>query len=302
MTQRPAGAATRDPGVLRLALTVPEGVPIELELATRGERLTAFLIDLMLLMLVGLALALVIGAAWDGALEYQDGWLLAIIALLVFFLRSGWFLTLEIRGRGRTPGKRLAGLRVVDAAGGPLRVHALVARNLMREVELWLPLTLLLAPETLLPGASAGVQLLSGLWVLGLLFFPVFHPAGARLGDLVAGTRVVRAPKAVLLPELGLRKTDAPARVFTSIQLSIYGIFELQMLEKALRIQDQAGDRRETLIQVSRLIRKKLTWDGDAHDRDAEPFLRDFYAALRRQLEERLRLGRRKKDKHDKRG
>lgn len=302
MTQRPAGAATREPGVLRLALTVPEGVPIELELATRGERVAGFLIDLLLLVLVGVALLLVIGAATDGALEDQDGWLLAIVVLLLFFLRSGWFLTLEIRGRGRTPGKRMAGLCVVDAAGGPLRVQALVARNLMREVELWLPLTLLLAPEALLPGASGALQLLGGLWVLGLLFFPVFHPQGARLGDLVAGTRVVRAPKAVLLPELGLRKPDAPTRAFTSEQLSVYGIFELQMLEKALRIQDRAGDRRETLVQVSRLIRKKLSWDGDAQDRDAEPFLRDFYAALRRQLEERLRLGKRKKDKHDKRG
>lgn len=302
MTTRPTGVATRESGVLRLALTVPEGVPIELELATRGERCAAFLMDFLLLALVGLAVGLVFSAAAPRGFGRGSGWDTVLLALFVLFLRSGWFLTLEVRGRGRTPGKRMAGLRVVDASGGPLRVEALVSRNLMREVELWLPLTLLIAPDALLPGAGTVVRLLASIWVLGLLLFPVFHPAGARLGDLVAGTRVVRAPKAVLLPELGLTKTGAPARVFTTAQLTVYGIFELQMLEKALRIQDHAGDRRATLVQVSRLIRTKLGWDEDARDADAEPFLRDFYRALRMHLEERMRLGRRKKDKHDRRG
>jgi uncharacterized RDD family membrane protein YckC len=228
------------------------------------------------------------------------GWTIVVLLLLAFFLRSGWFMFLELQGRGRSLGKRAAGLRCVDAAGAPLTVQAIVARNLMREVELWIPLMVLLQPSALLPGAAQPVQTIAALWALGLLLFPAFHPTGARLGDLVAGTRVVRSPKARLLPELSARtEVSTSTRAFTPAQLSIYGVFELQTLEKALRLPDDPAAGRETLTEVSRLIRAKIGWKGDERPRDAEPFLRDFYAALRRHLEERLRLGQRKKDKHD---
>jgi len=284
----------------RLALSVPEGVPIELELASRGERAVGFVLDALLLLLLLAALTLLLAFAVQAPVGSLAGWAIVVWLLAFFLLRSGGFLWLELRGRGRSPGKRAAGLRIVDAAGAPLTVQALVARNLMREVELWLPLTFVLAPDALLPGLSGPIQLVAGLWVLGLLLFPCFHPSGARLGDLVAGTRVVRAPRALLLPELSASTARAPAeRAFTHAHLDVYGIYELQMLEKALRLEQDLTARRATLVQVSQLVRAKVGWRGDERDQDAEPFLRDFYAALRRHLEDRLRLGKRKRDKHD---
>lgn len=292
------------PGLGRLDLTVPEGVPLALELASRGERVAAFALDALLLLLALLVLGLLVGAALPAPWQTQesgDGLLLALAWLLFFAARAGWFLIWELRGRGRSPGKRWTGIAVVDAAGGPLRTESIVARNLTRELELWLPLSFLLAPGSLLPGVDGLLRLGAGLWVLVVACFPAFHPEGARLGDLLAGTRVVRKPALRLKPELSTPRHPerAPARVFSREQLAVYGVYELQMLETALRIEDGAFDRRATLVQVARAIQRRIGWPEPEPDARAEAFLREFYAALRAHQEDNLRLGRRKEDQHD---
>ncbi len=290
------------PGLGALELPVPEGVALRLELASRGERVAAFGLDFLLLVaaMALLALLFALGNLGGGPTGRSAGLLQAAALLLFFLARSGWFLLLEVRGRGRSPGKRWAGLTIVDASGGPVRPGAIVARNLTRELELWLPLSLLVAPEAFLPGIDLPLRLLATAWVLVVGAFPAFHPEGARLGDLVAGTRVVRAPRARLRPELGAPRAEAaPRRAFSPGQLAIYGVYELQTLETALRIDGGAYDRRATLVEVARAIRKRIAWPVAERDADAEGFLREFYAALRAHLEGALRLGRRKEDQFD---
>lgn len=300
----PAGPALQGPRpAARLSLVVPEGVALELELGSLGERAYAFGLDLLLLVLALLGAALLLGGALGASaslpqLAAAPGWLLALGWLLLFVLRTGWFLLLEVAGRGRSPGKRLAGLRVVDASGAPLGVRALVARNLLREVELWLPLTLLAAPEGVLPEAGPWVRAAASLWAVGLALFPFLHPTGARLGDLVGGTRVVRAPRVVLRPDLA-EAASTHARAFSPAHLAVYGELELAALERALRMEAHLPGRERMLVELSRLVRARTGWPGDSAPADAEPFLRDFYAAQRRHLEERLRRGERKRDKHD---
>ena len=58
-------------------------------------------------------------------------------------LRNGWFTLFEMGGRGATPGKRLLGLRVVARDGARLTGGAVIARNAMREIEVFLPLSFL---------------------------------------------------------------------------------------------------------------------------------------------------------------
>lgn len=291
------------PGARSITVVVPEGVALTLELGSLGERAYAFAVDFLLLLgvlLGGLALVLLAlgGDVTVGMLEAMPGWVLALGWLTVFLLRTGWFLLLELAGRGRSVGKRLAGLRVVDARGEPMGVRALVARNLMREVELWLPLGLLLAPETLMPDAAPWLRVLSSVWVLGLLLFPALHPSGARLGDLVAGTRVVRAPRVVLWPDLAEPHASVQ-RPFLDTHLKVYGEAELAALERLLRMDARLPGHQATLVELSRLVRARTGWSHDERPEDAEPFLRDFYAAQRRHLEDRLRRGDRKRDKHD---
>jgi hypothetical protein len=127
----------------------------------------------------------------------------------------------------------------------------------------------------------------------GLL--PLFNRDRLRVGDLVAGTVVVRTPDAVLLEDLA----DAPARealTFTDAQLDVYGVYELQVLEDVLRGRGRAGHA-DAVQTVAAKVRGKIGWSGPPVA--DEPFLDAFYAALRGRLERRLLFGKRRADKHD---
>ena len=116
-----------------------------------------------------------------------------------------------------------------------------------------------------------------------------------RLGDLVAGTWVVRAPTRRLLPDMAIAPTAyATVRFdFTPAQLDAYGVKELQVLEDVLRRRQI-----ETIRGVAERIRVKIGWTRGPDESDFD-FLDAYYAALRRRLEQLMLLGRRRKDKHD---
>jgi uncharacterized RDD family membrane protein YckC len=281
-------AAAEAKGLERRIVT-PEGIPLRIELARAGDRAGAFLLDFLLQTVVTVAIVLLAGAAAD----FEGGWGLALAFLVVFFVRSFYFIWFEIRWQGRTPGKRAVGARVMDAAGGPLRSEAVVVRNLMRELELWVPVTFLFAPHLVWPDAPGWARLLFSVWAFVFLLMPLFNRSRLRVGDMVAGTMVVVAPRAVLLPDLGEGAPEEAACAFTDEQLSVYGIYELQVLEDLLRRRDPG--RHEALRAVEAQIRRKIGFDGEVK---TDWFLRDFYQALRARLERKMLLGKRKKDKH----
>src|SRR4051794_35847892 len=92
----------------------------------------------------------------------------AVFLTLSFLLTWSWHVWFETRGHGRTPGKRALSLRVVDARGLPVSLYQSLARNIVRVVDF--------APAFY--GVGAAVSL--------------FDPARRRLGDIVAGTLVIR--------------------------------------------------------------------------------------------------------------
>jgi uncharacterized RDD family membrane protein YckC len=279
-------------------IVTPEGVPLIFRLAERGERAAAVLIDLVI-MFVGIAavvLAFVFGLSWIGV----SGVAIGLIILISFLIRSFYFIYFELRWQGQTPGKRALGIRVIDRKGGYLRPDAVFARNLLREVELFLPITLLNLPGD---GSSGWITLLTLGWVGILLLLPFFNKDRLRAGDMVAGTWVIAAPKALLLSDVaaGAARSKGsavvldPAFPFTRTQLEIYGIYELQTLEDLLR--QKGPQSAETRDEVTRRIQRKIGWIGD-EDVDPERFLKAFYAALRAHLENRLLFGERRENKH----
>ncbi len=273
---------------LERRIVTPEGIPLRIELARAGDRAGGFLLDLLIQFVLIGALVLLTWASTG----WEDGWGLAFVFLAIFLVRSFYFIWFEIRWQGRTPGKRVVGTRVMDAAGGPLRSEAVVVRNLMREVEVWLPVTFLFAPHIVWPDAPGWARLLFSLWAFVFLLMPIFNRSRLRVGDMVAGTMVVVAPRAVLLPDLGATVSEATYE-FTAEQLSVYGIYELQVLEDLLRRTDPG--RGDAFAAVEKQIRRKIRFEGEVK---TERFLRDFYQALRAHLERRMLLGKRKKDKH----
>ena len=284
-------------------IVTPEGVPVRFRVAAAGDRAAAFVIDTLLIALVLFVVLLlaVVGLGFSGF----DSWLGAFTILFVFAVRQFYFAWFESRPRGATPGKRRLGIRVVDAAGGPLSTEAILVRNLTRDVEAWIPLQVLLAPQALWPGAPGWARFVSVLWLLVFALMPLFNRRRMRVGDMVAGTLVVVAPEAQLLADLG-RKTASsrgveappPLHAFTDEQLDVYGIYELQVLEEVLRRGRGAAGDREALKTVAERIRTKIAWTPPSGRADPEGFLKDFYAALRARLERRMLLGKRKEDKY----
>jgi len=277
-------------------IVTPEGVRLGLKLGDAGERAGAFLIDFCFT-IAGLLLVVLL-IQWTGI---PDGWVQAFLAITIFALTNFYFLFFELRWQGMTPGKRLLGLRVVDRKGGPLTAEAIVARNLMRQVEFWIPLMALLAPEQLIASGPGWAKLLCITWLIILALLPLFNKDRLRVGDLVGGTMVVFRPKAMLLPDIGADKrvsTLAPARTFsfTREQLRVYGIFELQVLEDVLRKADGI-DRIQSLTAVADKIKTKIGWPRNDWYVDPESFLREFYVALRAHHEKNILFGKRVTDK-----
>ncbi|HET6980626.1 MAG TPA: RDD family protein [Myxococcaceae bacterium] len=270
-------------------LETPEGVPIQLELASVGDRLVAVMIDLFLMNVIGVLLAIIV--LLTGARGRAE--LAAAVMLVLFFLiRCFYFPILELRWRGQTPGKRATRIRVISRTGGPLTAQAVVARNLLRELELFQPMVILLAPAAIAGGFPAWVGLIAGLWVLVFALLPLVNRDHLRAGDLVAGTMVVRAPPMLLLDDLGAARGQ-PALQFRVDQLDIYGAYELQTLEAVLRLGNTL-ENAGALTAVAEQIQKRIGWTPGTERVGPFEFLSTFYAAQRARLEQRLLLGERR--------
>ena len=151
----------------------PEHVDVRFELAGVGSRVAAGLLDLLLLCL-GLLLLWVGGGTIVSDIAsphgMASGWLTAGLILLTFCLVWGYFTLFEALNGGRTPGKQLLGIRVVMDTGRSLTPQAAVVRNLVRFIDCYFPA---------LPFAPALLSI-------------ALHPSNKRLGDMAAGTIVVR--------------------------------------------------------------------------------------------------------------
>jgi uncharacterized RDD family membrane protein YckC len=154
----------------RVSIPTPEGVELELVLAGIGSRMVGAMVDALLKMVVLLALWLV-----TGALASDSGGGFVVLAGIVasFLVFWGYDVAFETLASGRTPGKRAAGLRVVRLGGEPVGFLASAVRNLLRLVDMQ-------------PGLLYAVG-------AGTIFF---SQRNQRLGDLAAGTLVVRERRA----------------------------------------------------------------------------------------------------------
>lgn len=269
---------------LRRSFVTPEGVDLRIELGSAGERAGAFVIDLLAILVVLIVATIAIAyLAWA---SHQGAF--AVLWLLGFFvLRNGWFALFELSGSGATPGKRLVGLRVVARDGARLTGGAVIARNAMREIELFLPLSFL-GSQAVHGWADSALTLFALGWSGIFLLFPLFNRDRLRVGDLLAGTWVVHTVRGKLGSDL-VEPVERERRVFSEAALGLYGVYELQMLEEVLR-----GGSDEAIVTVAATIRRKA---GLPDDHDDRGFLTDYYAALCGRLERGLLVGRRRADK-----
>jgi hypothetical protein len=181
------------------------------------------------------------------------------------------------------------GLRVVARDGARLTGGAVIARNAMREIEVFLPMSFLFQ-QAAQGTADAFLTLFALVWSGIFLFFPLFNRDRLRVGDLVAGTWVVRSAGGALGADL-VHGVERPRRTFSESALDLYGVYELQTLEAVLR-----DGRADAVATVAWTIRNKA---GIEDDGDDYGFLSDYYAALCVRLERGLLVGRRRENKFE---
>ena len=158
-------------------LSTPEHAALEFELAGLGSRFMAHVIDLLLIVLVllGFWLFLLLGPVSLlvrdalGASESFGSYGIALMILVSFVVIWGYFFLIEGYFQGITPGKKYMGLRVLREDGLPIGFYESAVRNFVRAADAFPP------PTYLLGGAVIHLD-----------------PSGKRLGDMVAGTIVIR--------------------------------------------------------------------------------------------------------------
>ncbi|MDR1966331.1 MAG: RDD family protein [Synergistaceae bacterium] len=272
------------------SIETPEGVSLRVALATRMERVSAFLLDMAFMGAAVFCLCLLIIPLFFSGTDMPIG--MTLILFLAFIVRILYFTHFELAWQGATPGKKICGLRVINRSGGPLAPSAVIARNLTREVEFFLPLGIFLSLDASL-GVARQLALLG--WTCAIAALPLFNRDHLRAGDIIGGTVVISMPKRALKGDLSERgqSADGAAYAFSPSQLAIYGAFELQALEELLR--HPPSDL--ALEEVCGKIRRKIGYAENIERHDVRRFLGDFYAAERAALEHGQLFGHFKADK-----
>jgi uncharacterized RDD family membrane protein YckC len=154
-----------------------------------GSRFLAALIDALVLAAVLVALVIVTvlaGQNLRGAIAYAAA---AIGVLIINVVFLGYFVFFEIIWNGQSPGKRAMGLRVVKTSGYPITPVTALIRNVVRLVD-WLP----------------------AFYAVGVITM-IANRHARRLGDLVAGTLVIKEKRYASLSSLSsTRSAPAPSR------------------------------------------------------------------------------------------
>jgi uncharacterized RDD family membrane protein YckC len=216
-----------------LEVRTPESIAFRYELAGLGSRFLALAVDqaIQIAVLVAIFGGLVTAAfravghrhaAAPVADKLGESLAIAIVVVISFIVLFGYFIAFEALWNGQTPGKKLVGIRVVRDGGYPIDFGASLIRNLIR----------------------VGEQLL-GYYLFGAIS-ALISPENKRLGDLAAGTIVVRdAPLAQPTPHAPTAYLDGNERTLI-----------MQFLERRDALND---DRRaEIAAQLAARVRDRV--------------------------------------------
>ena len=240
-----------------LHIRTAEQVGISYEVAGIGNRVLAAFFDVLFIAIIVLGLSFIVTRAILPQLNLPPSATFTIVAGLVVALYLitpfAYWVVLETFWNGQTLGKRIVGIRVLRDDGSPVGFFAIATRAILRILDL---VPILLPVDVVLMVASRKAQ---------------------RLGDLVAGTVVVKARVERDFAKLRTR-SDAGATDLTVRALS--GESQRLIREFALREQGlRPAARAEVARAIARTIRPQVP-ESAAHPDDVE-FLRAVAAALR---------------------
>ncbi len=223
-------------------MRTPESIAFSYELAGIGSRFLAVAIDFTIQLLIVAVLAFGLAlAAWNSpkAPAHQSAtpsWAVnAAIGFLIFVLFLifyGYFILFEAYWNGQTPGKRLMGLRVVRDGGYPIDFTASLVRNLIRVGE-----------------ATIGSYAIAAVTAM-------LSPENKRLGDLAAGTIVVREERMQSPGRLLADIRETPVYAATAYATGEERAIIKRFLERRDQIEPQR--RRSIAYQLAQRVRDRL--------------------------------------------
>ncbi len=265
----------------QLSIDTPELVAIEMPLAGIGSRFIALLVDYLICGAGLVFLLLVFAVVLPGIRAFSNissQWAMAFVIIILFLLQWGYFTLFEAFWNGRTPGKRVARIRVIQRSGRAIGLFESMARNLVRYVD-QLPF----------------------FYAVGVIamFATKQHQ---RLGDLAAGTLVVRdrEEEAPLWGESGARtftaqsftaSTPAPEPHF-AVTLPATGIAKLSTAD--LEVLEGFFSRRfDMSLETRRALAQRIATALQAKSGlEAPPgaSVETFLEATARQLRDQARM------------
>jgi uncharacterized RDD family membrane protein YckC len=247
----------------RLDIDTPEQIALELPLAGIGSRFLALTVD-TLLQVVAVVAIIIVGVIIASSTTASDWPMLdrffsqtigaIVMVLLPFCLYWGYFAFFEILWQGRTPGKRIAGIRVIHQTGRPMTAIECIGRNLMR-----------------------GVDIIPGMYGVGLICM-MCNKQNKRLGDFIAGTIVVHDKTIeAAAPNWGNKSEAATLQP----EIAKLSADDLVLIETYLsrRYEINQVVRRTTAERIVAMIAQKTGMPKPADQADD-----DFLEAIARQL------------------
>jgi uncharacterized membrane protein SpoIIM required for sporulation/uncharacterized RDD family membrane protein YckC len=210
-------------------IETPELVTFSYTIAGAGSRVVAALIDYLVCLI--LFVALIAGFAFIGAsspfsgrASASDAWALAIVVLGQFFILWGYYVLWEGLADGQTPGKRYMRLRVVSDGGYSVTFAGSAIRNLVRIVDMQPVFTY-------------------GLGIGSILL----NKQGKRLGDLAAGTLVVRE-------QLIRRESGIGNRSSARLGTTPVGARQARLTDDEYAVLERFMERRASLDDARRVL------------------------------------------------
>jgi uncharacterized RDD family membrane protein YckC len=263
-----------------LSISTPENVAFGYDVAGIGSRFLAAVVDtliiLVLQVVVNLTLLALVLSLFRDRLDFDSpavGWLIAAFGLIAFAFFWGYYIFFEMLWNGQSPGKRWAGLRVIRTDGTPITLAESIVRNLVRIVD-FLP-------------AYYGVGVVT-MFVNG---------QSRRLGDLAAGTLVVRdratvtleslaarpaAPLAPALPSAADPASPSPTTPATGWPVERLTSHDLEMAEDFLRRRAQLSNRAALAQRIVQALLKQMNVPLSPMDeRQAESLIVEIVQAAR---------------------
>lgn len=208
-----------------------QNIEIDLELGSLGERILAFIIDFAIMIVFILSIT--------GLISSMDlaSWMVTLFYLPLMF----YSFAFEYFGNGQTLGKRAMNIKVVKIDGSTPSIGSYLLRWLFRIVDIWL-YPIMFAPAIVSIIATKN---------------------GQRVGDLVAGTTVIKIRNIEAAQAFKSIAKDDHTVTFTAVKA--LNDSQVELIRKALKMRKE-GYNEEGVAILAQKIKSKLNIESNLPD------------------------------------